>query len=146
MTDRYIRRQGRDPIHAFAYWLTNHGISVYGSRMLRVRGRKSGQPRMTLINLLKVDGQQYLVAPRGHTQWVRNLRAAGEAELVLGRKTRHVTAIELSDDDKIPVLRAYLERFGWEVGQFFDNLTKKSTDAELREVAPGFPAFRLVER
>jgi deazaflavin-dependent oxidoreductase (nitroreductase family) len=143
MTTRYIAPKGRDPIHSAARWLTRHGVSVYGSRMLRVRGRKSGEPRLTLVNLLVVDGDRYLVAPRGHTQWVRNLRAAGAGELVLGRWVEPVTAVELADDVKVPVLRAYLKRFGWEVGMFFENLTKNSTDDELREVAPGFPAFRL---
>jgi deazaflavin-dependent oxidoreductase (nitroreductase family) len=143
MTTRYIAPKGRDPIHSVARWLTRHGVSVYGSRMLRVRGRKSGEPRLTLVNLLVVDGDRYLVAPRGHTQWVRNLRAAGAGELVLGRRVEPVTAVELADDVKVPVLRAYLKRFGWEVGMFFENLTKNSTDDELREVAPGFPAFRL---
>jgi deazaflavin-dependent oxidoreductase (nitroreductase family) len=142
--DRYLRPTGRNPIHSAARWLTRHGVSLYGSRMLRVRGRKSGEPRMTMVNLLEVDGERYLVAPRGHTQWVRNLRAAGEGELVLGRRVTPVGAVELADEDKIPVLRAYLKRFGWEVGMFFENLTKSSTDAELREVAPGFPVFRLV--
>lgn len=146
MSDRYIRREGRDPVHAVATWLTRHGISLYGSRMLRVRGRKTSEPRTTVVNLLRVDGERYLVAPRGHTQWVRNLRAAGEAELMLGRRARPVTATELSDDDKLPVLRAYLRRFGWEVGQFFEKLDKNATHAELRAVAPGFPAFRLTDR
>lgn len=140
---RYLERTGRDPIHRAAYWLTRRGVSLYGSRMLRVRGRKSGKPYLTLINLLEVDGVRYLVAPRGHTQWVRNLRAAGTAELVLGRKVEPVTAVELADEDKTPVLRAYLKRFGWEVGMFFENLSKKSTDAELLAEAPGFPVFRL---
>jgi deazaflavin-dependent oxidoreductase (nitroreductase family) len=142
-SSRYIAPKGRDPFHAAAGWLTRHGVSLYGSRMLRVRGRKSGEPRMTLVNLLVVDGDRYLVAPRGHTQWVRNLRAAGTADLVLGRRVEPVRAVELADEDKLPVLRAYLRRFGWEVGQFFENLTKNATDDELREAVPGFPAFRL---
>src|ERR671934_688673 len=65
---------------------TRLGISVWGSRVLEVRGRKSGQPRHTPVNLLTLDGTRYLVAPRGHTQWVRNLRVAREGELLLGRR------------------------------------------------------------
>ena len=57
--------------------LTRWGISVKGSRVLEVRGRTSGELRSTVVNLLDVDGARYLVAPRGETQWVRNLRAAG---------------------------------------------------------------------
>ncbi len=133
-------------IHRAAKWLTAHGVSLYGSRMLRVRGRKTGEARSTLVNLLEVDGVRYLVAPRGHTQWVRNLRAAGTADLTLGRREWPVTAVELADDAKLPILRAYLKRFGWEVGEFFETLTKNSTDAELEAVAPDFPAFRLTPR
>jgi deazaflavin-dependent oxidoreductase (nitroreductase family) len=147
-TTRYLAPPARAAlVHRAAKWMTARGLSLYGSRILRVRGRKTGAARSTLVNLLEVDGVRYLVAPRGHTQWVRNLRAAsGEAELALGRHTWSVTAVELADDVKLPVLRAYLKRFGWEVGAFFENLTKNSTDAELAAVAPDFPAFRLDPR
>src|ERR671922_1877776 len=87
--------------------LTRLGISVWGSRVLEVRGRKTGEPRRTPVNLLTIEGTRYLVAPRGHTQWVRNLRAAGEGELRLGRRVEHFRAIELVDDEKPAVLRAY---------------------------------------
>lgn len=132
-----------NPVHTFAFWLTKHGVSLMGTRLLRVKGRKTGEVRTTLVNLLVVDGVEYLVAPRGHTQWVRNLRASGSAELALGRRRREIVAEELPDREKLPVLRAYLKRFGWEVGMFFENLNKNSPDDDLRAAAPGFPAFRL---
>ncbi|NUS91902.1 MAG: nitroreductase, partial [Nocardia sp.] len=98
----------------------------------------------TMVNLMTAaDGQRYLVAPRGHTQWVRNLRVAGSGELRLGRRTEEFTAIEVRDVDKVPLLRRYLERWGWEVGRFFEGITKDSTDAELAAIAPGFPVFRI---
>ncbi|MCU1643095.1 MAG: hypothetical protein JWN03_3370 [Nocardia sp.] len=142
---RYLGPTGLDPImNRIANMLPKLGISVAGSRLLAVRGRKSGEWRTTMVNLLSTaDGTRYLVAPRGHTQWVRNLRVAGSGELRLGRKVETFTATELSDTDKIPVLRAYLERWGWEVGRFFDGITKNSTDAELTAIAPGFPVFAL---
>ena len=59
--------------------LTRYGISIYGSRVLYVRGRKTGEWRTTPVNPLSYGGHRYLVAPRGHTQWVRNMRAAGAA-------------------------------------------------------------------
>lgn len=109
-----------------------------------MRGRKSGEWRTTLVNVLTTDdGARYLVAPRGHTQWVRNLRVAGSGEIRLGRKHESFTATELPDAEKLPVLRAYLDRWGWEVGRFFEGVTKNSTDAELTEIAPGFPVFKL---
>src|SRR5215472_12152905 len=76
--------------------LTRWGVSVWGSRVLYVRGRTSGQWRSTPVNVLSHAGQQYLVAPRGHTQWVRNLRAAGGGELRVGRKAERFTATELA--------------------------------------------------
>jgi deazaflavin-dependent oxidoreductase (nitroreductase family) len=143
-SDRYLAPGPKaNPIHSFAKWLTKHGISLMGTRMLRVKGRKSGEVRTTLVNLLVVDGVEYLVAPRGHTQWVRNLRANGNAQLTLGRRTWEIVAEELPDSEKLPILRAYLKRFGWEVGMFFENLDKNSPDDDLRAAAPGFPAFRL---
>ncbi|MFC4374028.1 nitroreductase family deazaflavin-dependent oxidoreductase [Nocardia halotolerans] len=142
---RYLRPTGIDPIMGKVLnWLPKLGISIAGSRLLAVRGRKSGQWRTTMVNVLTAaDGTRYLVAPRGHTQWVRNLRAAGEGELRLGRRTEHFTATELADADRVPLLRLYLEKWGWEVGRFFDGITKDATDAELAAVAPGFPVFRL---
>ena len=64
----------------------------------RSAGASSGEPRRTPVNLLTVDGTRYLVAPRGETQWVRNLRAAGEGQLLLGRRSEPFTAIELADE------------------------------------------------
>ena len=79
--------------------LTRLGISVWGSRILRVRGRTTGEWRSTPVNLLTHQGARYLVAPRGNTQWVRNLRAAGRGELTLGARVEPFSAIELTDDD-----------------------------------------------
>ncbi|WP_225447477.1 nitroreductase family deazaflavin-dependent oxidoreductase [Streptacidiphilus sp. PB12-B1b] len=120
------------------------GISVLGSRTLAVRGRKSGEWRTTPVNLLTIDGRRYLVAPRGHTQWVRNMRAVGGGELRLGRRVEPFRGVELSDDEKPAVLRAYLRRWAWEVGMFFEDVDADSPESRLREIAPGFPVFRVV--
>lgn len=127
-------------------WLTRRGISVWGSRVLAVRGRKSGQWRTTPVNLLTYGGGQYLVAPRGHVQWTHNMRAAGGGELHLGRHVEEFTATEVPDDDKAPVLRAYLKRWKAEVGVFFDGVGPGSSDAELRRIAPDHPVFRITVR
>jgi deazaflavin-dependent oxidoreductase (nitroreductase family) len=123
--------------------LTRLGLSVAGSRVLEVRGRKTGEPRRTPINLLTLEGTRYLVAPRGHTQWVRNLRAQGDGRLLLGRREEPFTATEVADDDKPALLRAYLARWKWEVGAFFDGVGPDSTDDELRRIAPDHPIFRI---
>jgi deazaflavin-dependent oxidoreductase (nitroreductase family) len=123
--------------------LTGLGVSLGGSRVLAVKGRKSGQWRTTPVNLLAHEGHHYLVAPRGHTQWVHNLRAAGTGELRIGRRADFFKAIELRDDQKVPVIRAYLTKWGWETSAFFEGLKKDSPDAAIAEVAPGFPVFRI---
>lgn len=125
--------------------LARLGISVAGSRDLRVRGRTTGQWRSTPVNVLTCDRERYLVAPRGTTQWVRNLRAAGGGELRIGRRTETFTATELSDQDKSTILREYLRRWKWEVGAFFPGLSATSTDEQLSAAAPGFPVFRIVD-
>jgi deazaflavin-dependent oxidoreductase (nitroreductase family) len=123
--------------------LTRLGISVWGSRVLYVRGRSSGEWRTTPVNMLTLDGDRYLVAPRGTTQWVRNMRAAGGGELRVGRRVEPFTATELSDDEKPAVLRAYLKRWGWEIGRFFEGIDANASDEQVRAIAPGFPVFRV---
>jgi deazaflavin-dependent oxidoreductase (nitroreductase family) len=123
--------------------LTRLGLSVWGSRELRVVGRRSGAIRTTVVNLLDVDGRRYLVAPRGETEWVRNLRAAGTGELRVGRRIERFTPVELGDDDKVAVLRPYLRRWKWEVGQFFQGVGPDAPDDDLLRIAPGYPVFEI---
>jgi deazaflavin-dependent oxidoreductase (nitroreductase family) len=123
--------------------LTRAGLSIRGSRVLEVAGRRTGTPRRTPVNLLILDGDRYLVAPRGHTQWVLNLRAAGEGDLLLGRRREHFRAAEVADSEKEPILRAYLERWKWEVGQFFGGVGPDSSADEFQRIAPDHPVFRV---
>ena len=123
--------------------LTHAGISVLGSRVLYVRGRTSGEWRTTPVNLLRREGASYLVSPRGQTQWVRNLRVAGAGELHVGRRTEAFTATELPDSAKPELLRAYLARWKFEVGAFFDGVSPDATDTQLLQIASGYPVFRL---
>ena len=123
--------------------LTRAGMSVWGSRELRVRGRKSGEWRSTPVNLLSFAGEHFLVAPRGDTQWVRNLRVAGNGELRVGRHNQVFQATELADAEKLEVLRAYLKRWKAEVGVFFGGVGADASDADLLRIAPNHPVFRL---
>ena len=131
--------------------LTRMGVSVAGSRVLRVRGRTSGQMRSNPVNVLTLDGERYLVAPRGVTDWVRNLRIAGTGELVVGRRVESFTATELVRVDgeagaqelALHVLREYLRRWKWEVGQFFGGVGPESTDEELLAIADKHPIFAV---
>lgn len=123
--------------------LAEAGISIAGTRAISVRGRKSGKRRGVVINLLTVDGVDYLVAPRGTTEWVRNVRAAGEIEVGPRWRPRPARATELSDDDKPEVLRRYLQRWYWQVKGYAAGLTPGSSDDELRAAASSFPVFSL---
>jgi deazaflavin-dependent oxidoreductase (nitroreductase family) len=125
--------------------LTRAGVSVWGCRVLEVRGRNSGEWRQTPVNLLKHEGGEYLVAPRGQTQWVKNLRVSREGRLRVGRRTQAFRAVELSEDDAPPVLRAYLKKWKVEVGVFFGGVGPESSDDELRRIAPDHPVFRLLD-
>jgi deazaflavin-dependent oxidoreductase (nitroreductase family) len=126
--------------------LTRIGVSLAGSRVLEVRGRRSGEWRTTPVNPLDHEGERYIVAPRGETHWVRNLRASGEGRLRKGRRAEEFTATELADEDKLPVLRAYLTKWAWEVGAFFQGVGADAPDDDLRGIAPLHPIFRIARR
>jgi deazaflavin-dependent oxidoreductase (nitroreductase family) len=145
VTRRYVKPDWftKNVFNRLVSGLTRLGISVWGSRVLEVRGRNTGQPRRTPVNLLILDGVRYLVAPRGETQWVRNLRAAGEGRLLLGRRVERFTATEVPDDGKEPILRSYLRRWTWEVGVFFGAVAADSPSDDLRRIAPDHPIFRI---
>ncbi|MFH8371668.1 nitroreductase/quinone reductase family protein [Streptomyces sp. NPDC018031] len=130
-------------VHRPIAWLVRRGITLNGKSELAVRGRASGEWRTVPVNPLTLDGRRYLVAPRGATQWVRNLRVAGGGELRVGRRTEEFTAVEITDEEKPAVLRAYLERWGREVGRFFDGVDAAAPPSELRRIAPRHPVFLL---
>ncbi|MGE2729051.1 nitroreductase family deazaflavin-dependent oxidoreductase [Mycolicibacterium vaccae] len=124
--------------------LAERGVSIQGSTAVQVRGRKSGRPHRIVVNLLTVEGRRYLVSPRGDSQWARNVRAAGEVEVgARGHAHRH-RAVELPDDAKPPLLRAYLRRWYWQVKGHTGGLTPDSTDTELRAAAGSIPVFELL--
>ena len=131
-------------MNPFVLVMMRVGLSVWGSRILEVRGRHSGMPRRTPVNLLDIEGRQYLVSPRGDTQWVRNARAdGGRLALILGRRRDKRIAEELSDSEKSPILRAYLRKWKMEVGIFFDGVTADSEEEDVLRIAPDHPVFLL---
>ncbi|HET8927115.1 MAG TPA: nitroreductase/quinone reductase family protein [Microbacterium sp.] len=141
---RYVEPTGFDAVfNGIVGFLTRIGLPLAGSRMLAVRGRSSGEWRTTPVNPLRVSGRRYLVAPRGHTQWVRNLRVAGTGQLRKGRRVEVFRASEIEDAAKPPILREYLRAWAWEVGRFFEGVDASSSDDRLLEIAPGFPVFRI---
>jgi hypothetical protein len=124
-------------------FFTRMGVSVWGSRVLRVRGRKSGEWRESPVNLLTFEGRRYLLAPRGNTQWVRNIRVSHEGELKLGSRIERIRVTEIPDEQKIAILRAYLKRWKFEVGMFFDGVSAESPESEVKRIAPDHPVFLI---
>jgi deazaflavin-dependent oxidoreductase (nitroreductase family) len=148
--NRHYRAPGWVTTHVFnklVAGLIKLGVDIRGSRVLEVRGRSTGAMRTTPVNLLTLDGQDYLVSPRGEGQWVRNVRAAnGELDLLLGRHRTHFSAAEVPDAQKVEILRAYLVRWKAEVGRFFDGVGPDSTDDAIQAIAHQHPVFALHQR
>jgi deazaflavin-dependent oxidoreductase (nitroreductase family) len=144
MTVRYDKPQ-RAAIAANTVirWLAESGISIMGTTALHVRGRTSGRRRVVVVNVLAVDGVEYLVSPRGNTQWVRNVRAAGDVDVGPRWRRRRRRASELADSAKPELLRRYLDRWYWEVKGHMAGLTPDSDDGQLRAAAPSIPVFAL---
>lgn len=126
--------------------LTRVGLSIWGSRVLEVRGRSTGKLQRTPVNVLELEENRYLVSARGEGQWVRNVRAAGgRLDLLLGRRRTRWVATEVVGTDKTAVLRGYLRRWKVEVGQFFDGIDADSSDEEITAIAPRHPVFLIRE-
>ncbi|MCH5641567.1 MULTISPECIES: nitroreductase/quinone reductase family protein [unclassified Gordonia (in: high G+C Gram-positive bacteria)] len=141
----YIPPAGSDRTFSRAVrWLADRGVNLAGAETLTVVGRVSGQPQRVPVNPLTFDGGEYLVAVRGEAQWVRNARAAATAELRRGRKRRTVALHEIEAAQRVPVLRAYLKKWGWEVKRFLpEGLTVDATDEELAAHAHQLPVFAI---
>jgi len=145
MTVRYdepnlAARAGNEVIR----WLAEAGVSIAVTRALRVRGRKTGKLRGVVINLLRVDGRDYVVSPRGNTQWARNARAAGSVDTGPRWRSRVVRITEVADEAKPQLLRRYLDRWYWEVKGHVGGLTPESTDDEMGAAASSIPVFELL--
>jgi len=143
--DRYVRPDWftRTIFNPLVAWFTARGLSVYGSRVLAVRGRKSGECRTNPVNRPGFEGQRFLVAPRGVTDWVRNIRVSRAGELRLGSRIEPIRVTEIADADKLHVLRAYLKKWSWEVGAFFEGVGATASEADLRRISSNHPIFRI---
>lgn len=126
-------------------FLVGFGLGFSHNYLLEVRGRKSGKLYSTPVDLLERNGKQYLVAPRGRTQWVRNAEAAGEITLKKGSSRRKFGLRPLADSEKPEILKAYLDTFKREVQTYFP-ITAGSPPEAFVELAASYPAFELLPR
>jgi hypothetical protein len=140
----WIERRIVNPI--LTYVVKHFGRAVRGACVLSVQGRRTGRPREVVVFVLGLYGDRFLVAPRGETEWVRNLRCARTATLRRGARQEIVRAAEVADDAKPPILRAYLRRWRRIAGHYFDVVGPDVRPDELRRIAPNHPVFRLSHR
>jgi deazaflavin-dependent oxidoreductase (nitroreductase family) len=112
---------------------------------LEVRGRKSGQPRSAVVNWVGVDGQRYLVAPRGNTEWARNVRAAKGEAVIKRRGRRQVRLEDVPVEQRAPIIQAYLKANAWVTQREF-GIDPKAPIEEFQRIAPDHPVFRIIDR
>jgi hypothetical protein len=126
-----------------AGWFARTGLAPRKTVVLEVKGRTSGLVRPATVNLVRVDGQEYLVAPRGNTEWSRNARAAGEGTIVRGG-SRRVRLEELPVEQRAPIIQAYLKENAWVTQREF-GVSPKAPIEEFQRIADRHPVFRVVE-
>jgi deazaflavin-dependent oxidoreductase (nitroreductase family) len=119
------------------------GLTMKNTQTLTVRGRTSGAMHSVPVSPLEYDGARYLVAPRGTTQWVRNIRASGEGQLQLGRKKERITVEEINDAAKPPILQAYLKVWESEMKKFFEGVGPDAPEDALLAEAAHHPVFKI---
>jgi deazaflavin-dependent oxidoreductase (nitroreductase family) len=135
--DRFFNR-------AFGF-LVKIGLGLPHNFLLEVRGRKSGRVYSTPVNVLELSGRRYLVAPRGYTQWVRNVIAVGEAVLVKGARRERVALEMIADDDRPEILKAYLDRYKLTVQRYFP-IPAGSDLESFQPLTPRYPVFEVITR
>jgi deazaflavin-dependent oxidoreductase (nitroreductase family) len=135
--DRFLNR-------AFGF-LISVGLGLSHNYLLEVRGRKSGRTYSTPVNLLDHDGKEYLVAPRGETQWVKNVMSTGEGCLVRGSKRREISLTPMPDAAKPEILKDYLDRYRKTVQRFFPLQAGSPADA-FKPLASRYPVFEVTSR
>jgi deazaflavin-dependent oxidoreductase (nitroreductase family) len=119
------------------------GLIPGDTALLQVRGRRSGQTRSTAITWVEDAGQRYLVAPRGTTEWVRNVRAAGgQATIRHRRKNQNVRLEEVPVEQRAPIIKAYLKKTAMVTKREF-GLEPDAPIEEFEKIAERHPVFRI---
>jgi deazaflavin-dependent oxidoreductase (nitroreductase family) len=112
-------------VNAATPWLVKNVINPLmlltgGLPILTTRGRRTGRPIRTPINVQDLNGVHYITSPRGETGWSRNLRASGDCELKIKGTSRRCRATEVPPAERGPIIAAYLEKWGNRTGAEFE--------------------------
>lgn len=146
-TPWYLRGQG------LGVFLTSYGLAPRGAITLEVPGRRSGLPRRTPVLVIAAGGQEHLVSLAGESEWVRNLRAAGGRAVLRRRGARAVWLVEVSPEERPPVIAAYITREGrasaraaGRTARYYFGLGPDPSLEEIAAVAGFYPVFRVEQR
>jgi deazaflavin-dependent oxidoreductase (nitroreductase family) len=123
-------------------FLVRIGFGLKHNYLLEVQGRKTGRTYSTPVNVLEQNGSRYIVAPRGYTQWVRNVLSSGEAHLVKGRRRERIRLQTIPDNEKAEILKAYLDRYKRTVQRYFPVPADSPVEA-FEPIAGQYPVFRV---
>ena len=119
------------------------GIGPSYLRLLEVRGRKTGRIYSTPVSLLEHDDKLWLVAPRGRTQWSKNVEASTELTLSRGSDRRRYKARLTSVTERPPLLKRYLDAYASAVQRFFTQRAGAPVE-EFTSVAERYPVYELL--
>ena len=128
--------------NAFMRSMLALGISLNGTTLITVPGRKTGRPQSTPITMVEFEGQRYVQSPFGSVNWVRNLRAAGKATLSWGGRHETVIATELSPEQAAPVIKSMLAHAPKMIQAYFDVTAESSLEEVIRD-APNHAVFAV---
>ena len=129
-------------MNSFVGRLASWGLIPGGTALLQVKGRRSGQTRSTAVTWVEHDGQRYLVAPRGNTEWVRNVKAAGGEAVLKHGKSDAVRLEELPVEQRAPIIQAYLKKTARVTKREF-GIEPDAPIEEFQRIAPDHPVFRI---
>lgn len=124
-------------------WFTRFGLSPSKVHKIEVRGRKSGQLRTAVVNVLHYDGRRYLVAPRGNTEWVRNVRAANGDASLLRKDREKVHLEEIPVEQRPPIIKAYVNENAMATKQYF-GVEPDDPIERYEGIAPDHPVFQII--
>jgi hypothetical protein len=133
--------------------LTSLGWAPHDAVTLEVRGRTTGRTRRTPVLITHLDGDRYLVALAGQSQWVRNVRTAGGQAWLRRRGRTPVSLEELPAAERAPILLAYLhstDRDGARTTRtataaHYFGLGPDPDLADLTAIADHYPVFRIYD-
>lgn len=124
-------------------WLASRGLTPRSMITLEVKGRRSGQTRTAVVNWVEHSGERYLVSPRGHAEWVRNVRAAGGEAVIRHGSRTSVRLEEMPSSETAPIIQAYLKRNAMATKAHF-GIDPGAALEEFERIAPDHPVFRIV--